>query len=376
MLEANYDEAAVAAYTLPDPLARSADAWWRQRRPEILALFERHVFGSMPGRPPGLTIAPVEDAPALDGAAIRRQVQVTVGPTAPPLDLLVYLPAHRARPVPAMLGPNFLGNHTVHADPGIRLSRRASEAARGEQAGRWPIEQILARGYAVATFHADDLFPDRPDGAAHGVQPLFPGFGWGALATWAWSMSRALDALETMAEIDAGRVVAIGHSRQGKAALWAAATDGRFAGVVANNSGKGGASLMRRRFGETIRDLVTRFPHWFAAAYRDYADHEDRLPVDQHLLLALAAPRPLYIASASDDLWADPRGEFLSALAADPVYRLLGADGLGASDMPPIEQPIGGRIGYHIRRGEHGVTAWDWERFLDFADRHLGDAGQ
>ncbi len=183
-------------------------------------------------------------------------------------------------------------------------------------------------------------------------------------------MSRALDALEAMSDIDAGRVALIGHSRHGKAALWAGALDPRFRIVIANNSGKGGASLARRNFGETIRHLTARYPHWFPASYAGFAGRESELQVDAHMLVALSAPRPIYIALAEDDLWADPKGEFLAALAASPVYRLLGADGLAASAMPAPERQVLSTIGYHLRRGGHGVTAYDWERFLDFADRH------
>ncbi|MGH6924145.1 MAG: hypothetical protein ACRED5_10445 [Propylenella sp.] len=393
--DANYDEAKVGTYSLPDPLifadgrrVATADDW-RERRAEILRLFETHVFGSAPPTP-GVTFAlAAHDAEALGGAAIRRQVAVAVAPNAPKLNLLLYVPREVTAPAPVFLGPNFLGNHTVAADPGILLPKivfapdmdvtlpegRATESSRGFQADRGPLAKIVGRGYAVATFYYGDLFPDRPGGKAESIQPAFEHAGaeysWGALAVWAWAMSRALDALAQMPEIDAGRAALIGHSRHGKAALWAGALDERFRLFIANNSGKGGVSLMRRNFGETIRHLVTRYPHWFADAYRRYAGCEAELPVDQHMLIALIAPRPVYIASAADDLWADPKGEFLGALGADPVYRLLGTDGLAAREGPPLETPAMSTIGYHCRRGGHGVTDYDWDQFLRFADRHL-----
>lgn len=395
--DANYDEAKVNFYSLPDLLidcagrrVTGARAWLDGRRREIVGLFERHVFGRSPALPAKTdAVVADEDENALDGRALRREVTVRFGRDAPRLNLLLYLPK-TSTPCPVILGPNFLGNHTVHPDPAIRLPEisfvagmdvalaegRATDASRGLQADRWPIERIVERGYAVATFFYGDVYPDRSDGRALSVQPLFDRdagapYNWGAIATWAWGMSLALDALRSMTEIDAHRIALVGHSRHGKAALWAGALDQRFALVIANNSGKGGASLMRRNFGETIRHLVTRYPHWFASQYASYAGRAQELPVDQHMLIALMAPRPVYIASAIEDLWADPKGEFLAARAASPVYRLLGTDGLAADAIPPPEKPITSTIGYHVRCGGHGVTAWDWQRFLDFADLHM-----
>jgi hypothetical protein len=395
--DANYDEAKVHRLSLPDPLIDAAGnavataSSWRHRRREITDLFQKRVFGVSPEVPPSVSIAEISEAnDALHGRAIRRELAIRFHDDAPALHLLLYLPKTPSQRRPVFFGPNFLGNHTVHSDPGIKLpdiafaagmdvvlpEGRTTDDSRGFHADRWPIERVVARGYGVATFFYGDVFPDRVDGRALSVQPLFDGganfqYDWGALATWAWGIRRALDALEKMPEIDARRVALIGHSRHGKAALWAGALDERFALVIANNSGKGGASLMRRNFGETIRHLVTRYPHWFAQQYASYADREDALPIDQHMLVSLIAPRPVYIASAVDDLWADPKGEFLAAAAASPVYRLLKTDGLAAEAMPEPERPVMSTIGYHLRHGGHGVTLYDWERFLDFADRHM-----
>jgi len=400
----NYEEARVPPYTLPDPLVladgtpvRDAGTWQERRRPELLRLFERHVYGRAPERPEGLRFELRSiDSLAVGGRATRKQVRVHfAGPNgASYLDLLVFLPTGRGRPVPAVVGPNFFGNHTVHPDTGIALTERwlpnnatlnvtehrATAASRGVRAHRWPVERIVERGYALATFYAGDVALDTADLRFRGsVHPLFyrpgqatPGADeWGAIAAWAWGLSRAMDYLEADAGVDARRVMVMGHSRLGKAALWAGARDPRFAIVVSNNSGEGGAALARRRFGERIADLNARFPHWFARNYRRFAGREDELPVDQHQLLALVAPRPVYVASAAEDLWADPRGEFLSARHADPVYRLLGTDGLAAREMPALGHPVMSTIGYHVRSGKHDVTPYDWERFLEFADRHL-----
>ena len=400
---ANYDEAKVPAYTLPDPLrfedgrpVTSPEAW-RGRRAEILRLFEQHVYGRSPGAPAAIRFVVVETSEsALGGRAIRRQVRVLLDGTesGPGFELLLYVPRAARGAVPAFLGLNFGGNHTVHPDPGIRLSKawmragagvvdhRATEASRGSAATSWPLERILERGYALATVYYGDLEPDHADGWKSGVRARigpgrrarFAADDWGSIAAWAWGLQRALDYLATDPDVDARRVAVIGHSRLGKTALWAAAQDERFAMVVSNDSGEGGAALARRKFGERTEDITRVFPHWFCGRYRDYAGKEETLPVDQHQLLALAAPRPLYVASATEDLWADPRGEFLAAKAAEPVYRLLGQEGLGVAEIPDPDRPVGASIAYHLRTGPHALTAYDWEQYLDFADRQMRPA--
>ncbi|MBN1401893.1 MAG: acetylxylan esterase [Anaerolineae bacterium] len=406
---ANYDEALVPPYQLPNPLV-SADGspvsdarmWTERRRPEILGLFEEQVYGRAPARPEGLsfeTTSVVRDA--LDGRATRKEVSIHLpGKTEHTIEVLIYIPNHRSSPAPAFVGLTYLGNQEVHPDPGITLYRgwvpdwrirgldtgvqnhRASEASRGALAAGWCVEQILARGYALATACTGDLDPDWDDGFQNGLHPLFSRPGqtrpapdeWGTLGAWAWGMSRILDCLERDEEIDARRVIAMGTSRLGKTALWAGAQDERFALTIPNESGCGGAALSRRRFGETVARINSTFPHWFCANFRQYNDRENALPVDQHMLIALVAPRPVYVASAEEDLWSDPRGEFLAAQHAAPVYRLLGTDGLAAEDLPGLHQPITSTIGYHIRAGGHGITEYDWQRFMDFADLHLGKA--
>ena len=399
---ANYDEARVPAYTLPDVL-RFADgrpvtaAEWPKRREELLRLFETHVYGRSPGPPTKTRSVVAESDPrALGGLATRRQVRVLLDGTegGPSFEILLYVPNAARRPVPAFLGLNFDGNHAVHPDPGIRLATawvdegpgvvasRATEAARGTNAASWPVERVLDRGYALATVYYGDIEPDRADGWKEGVRARigpgttgrFASDDWGAIGAWAWGLRRALDYLQTDPDVDGRKVAVIGHSRLGKTALWAGASDERFALVVSNDSGEGGAALARRKFGETTARITTAFPHWFARRLAEYAGREEALPVDQHELLALVAPRPIYVASATEDLWADPRGEFLAAKGAEPVYRLLGRSGIGADEMPVPDRPVGDSIGYHLRRGKHALSAYDWEQYLDFADRHLLDA--
>ena len=399
----NYDEDKVPEYTLPDPLVSedgskitSAFQWTGARRAEILALFEEHMYGRRAGRPRVKMVSTeAVEAGVLNGKAHRRELVIRYEDVSPDFEMrvLLYVPVTEG-PHPVFLGYNFNGNHTVQADPGITLSdkwmrrgnesgnvnHRATDAARGLSASRWPVEMIIDRGYALATVYYGDVEPDHAEGWKDGVRAHIQEDqsgqaldleDWSAISAWAWGLSLVVDEFATLPDIDSARVAVIGHSRLGKTSLWAGAADPRFALVISNNSGCGGAALSRRAFGETVERINTSFPHWFCQTFKQYNANEGALPIDQHMLIALMAPRPVYIASAKEDQWADPNGEFLSGKHAGPVYELFGKSGVGVDKQPPVNQPVGDYIGYHIRTGKHDVTAYDWEQYLNFADRHL-----
>jgi len=398
--DAIYDEAKVPKYSLPDPLVmnngervRDASIWTSRRRPEILEIYRTEVYGRSPERPASMAFdVDSVERHALGGRAVRKQITICVAAGTGTLKMkaLIYLPTGATKPVPLFLALSFVGNEAVSADPGVALGdrwvrdavsnemvkQRAPEASRGSSAQQWQLDQILGHGYGLATVFYGDIEPDFVGGMKYGVRSLFlkPGQtepaadDWGAIAAWSWGLSRTMDYVETDRDIDAARVAVMGHSRLGKAALWAGAQDTRFSMVISNESGEGGAAISRRLYGERTKDLNTRFPHWFDGNFKRYSDHEDRMPFDSHMLLALIAPRALYVSSAEEDRWSDPRGEFLGAVNAGPVYELLGEKALTAEAMPGLHQPVGHTVRYHIRAGKHDVTAYDWEQYLKFAD--------
>ena len=397
----NTDESKVPTYRLPELLrfengapVRTEDDWTR-RRAEILRLFETHVYGRTPKEPfPTIAYTQLEKGTsAIGGAAVREQVRISIGAKLH-ADVLIYRPKGKTKGT--FIGLNFMGNHTVQPDPEILLNKnwmrednrngivnhRSTEASRGTSAQRWSMKMIINRGYAVATCYCGDFDPDKyENGFSDGVHRLFYKSGqtkpaddeWGSIGGWAWGLSRILDYLQTRDDIESTNVIAFGHSRLGKTALWAGAQDARFRITISNNSGCGGAALFRRRFGERLDIMAERFPDWFCVNHARFANHENEMPFDQHMLVALMAPRAVYIASAQNDTWADPRGEFLSALNANPVYHSLGKPGLLAASMPSVNNPVTGTIGYHIRTGSHNVTEFDWQQYLKFADKHFTD---
>jgi len=394
---ANYDEYKVGTYILPDPLifnngkpVRTANDWIKRRRAEVLELFASNVFGHNPS-PPGKINYEVfdTDTKALAGKAIRKQVIISFSEKkdGPKEDLLLYIPAGARKPVPVILLVNFSGNQTSAADPAIKLAniwnprthekQQAPEQSRGRASA--DTDRVLAHGYAFATVCYTDIEPDFKGGYVNGIRPLFfkpgqtePGSDeWGAIGAWSYGLSRVMDYLEKDKDVDAKHVAIMGHSRLGKTVLWAGALDQRFAMVISSCSGEGGASLMRRNYGETINNLAGAFPYWFSTNFQKYAGHADQLPVDAHELIALIAPRPVYVTGGETDRWADPKGEFLACVGAGPVYRLLKTQDLGTNEMPALDHPLVQTVAYHIHTGGHAITGFDWDQFLAFADSRL-----
>lgn len=399
--EANYDENKVPDFELPDPLKtfngkkiRNAKQWIKKGRPELLGFFAKNVYGEVPGELKIASAVVVEQSDnALNGKAKRRQVELTFkkGDQELHFTMLIYLPKNVEK-APVFLGYNFYGNHTVTEDVNVIISEawsrdnpsfgiinnQLTEQSRGVRTNRWAIEKMLDAGIGLATIYYCEVDPDKDD-FSDGVHPFFyvdnqqqpASSEWGSISAWAWGLSRAMDYFETFDEVDESKVIVFGHSRLGKTSLWAGATDQRFAGVISNDSGCGGAALSKRKFGETVARINNSFPYWFCKNFRYYNNNEEALPVDQHELLALIAPRPLYVASAEEDQWADPRGEFLSAYYASEVYQLFDKEGLPSVEMPVVNQPVQNTVAYHIRTGKHDVTDFDWEQYIKWAKEQV-----
>ena len=380
----NYDEAKIPAYTLPDPLVtdggkpvRNARQWTRQRRGELLETFATQMYGHVPAAPEGFHFRTIREETVYDGLGIRKTVRLYLDASeAHWFDVLVHLPAHAGKgQVPVFAGLNFNGNE---------------DTIDGQERKRWPYEVILRAGFGVATAWRDSVEPDgkafvQPGPGvideAGGVRAWYnPGGDWGAISAWAWGLERIADYLVCEPAVDRKHIAVIGHSRLGKTALWAGANDPRFALIVANCSGCCGAALSRRVIGESFYVIDTNFPHWFTRAFDAYKGYEERFPADQHELIALAAPRPVYVASATEDRWADPKGEWLSAWHAGRVYELFKEKGLSSGEMPypapdaetgSIVSDNDGRVGYHIRVGKHDILTPDWVAYIRFAARHF-----
>ncbi len=359
---------------LPDPLVTNAGvrvttpAAWPARRAEILEIFTREMFGRAPvARPAGMKISVMETTPGMmDGAAERRLIRLDwTGPGGTGgMNLILFVPTAQQKPAGCFL--LICNRPSENIDP-----------TRVQKSPYWPAEAIIARGYAAATFYNDDLDPDKHDEFKNGVHGVFDTLprgndAWGTLAAWAWGASRAIDALVEQPGIDAKRIAVVGHSRGGKTALWCGAQDERVALTISNNSGCGGAAISRGKAGENVARINKSFPHWFNANYKNWDNKEFEAPFDQHELIALCAPRLVYVASATEDAWADPAAEFRATVAATPVWQLFGLTGMTATAQPAAEQPEqAGHIGYHLRTGKHDLTEYDWQQYMNFADKHL-----
>jgi len=380
----NYEEERVPNYDLP-PLLVTAEGepvtnpqqWRDVRRPQIISLFSNLIYGRVPEaqHPIETRFETVRtDRRFMQGKATRRDVAIRFSNELGSAEMLilVFTPNGRTDPVPAILKHSFddTRSEKFEADPGRE----------GLLKNGWPLGEILERGFGFVAVYQQDLVSHNEVEFRKGIHPLFYREGqsfpradeWGALSAIAWGASRAMDYLEADEAIDHRRVAVMGHSKMGKAALWTAARDERFALAISSQSGCAGAALWRRRFGETLEKMVTRFPYWLSRNAWKFVNQEDDLPIDQHMLLALIAPRPVYVHSATGDTWADARGEYLSAYHAGEVYRLLGARGLPSPESPPVRQPIvESEVGYHIRDGGHSIEPYDWARFMDFVEYHL-----
>ncbi len=410
----NYDESKIPPYTLPELLIsddgrviRNSKEWEHIQRPAILKKFIENIYGRVPGKPKNIHYKTTYvDHNALNGKATRKEITIyfSKGEDGPSTNILLYLPNQVTGKAPVFVGLNFNGNHSTQLDSSITITENWKRIntnnaptlknewpasfgwthaynnktpVRGEDAYRWPVQELIANGYGLATAYYEDMEPDNPEGWKTGIRSTMqqelnirPG-EWGSISAWAWGLSRIMDYLETDDRVNAKKVIVTGLSRLGKTAMWAGANDERFATVISNDSGEGGAALSKRIYGETI-ELINRVnPHWCVDKYKTFNGAPERLPVDQHMLVALVAPRPIYIASAILDKPADPKGEFLSGKFAGAVYALYGKKGVGVENQPPVDTPVGGTIGYHVRSGGHDILLYDWEQFIHFANKNL-----
>lgn len=382
---------------LPDPLVMfNGDAvvskkdWQTKRRPELKELFQHYEYGYFP--PPLKIRSSVDytDKNFFDGKATLKLVTISFAEkNAPQFHLLLVIPNRRQQPAPVFLGLNFSGNYSLVIDTNVPIplgwmnqkypgvtNNQATEAGRGKSAEVWAIEQSIDRGYAVATIFAGEIQPDVTN-ATTGVRAVFHGSkiaeeDWGTVAAWAWGLQRAVDFLEKEKSIDKKKIAVVGHSRLGKAAMLAGAFDERIALVIPLQAGCGGTSPARGKIGESVKRINTSFPHWFCDEFKKFNDEPEKLPFDQHCLIALCAPRPVLLSNATEDTWANPEGQFEMLKAADKVYRLVGAEGISSSQMPEVGKLMESTLGYYIRPGKHSMTKGDWKIFLDFADKQFG----
>ena len=383
----NYDESKVGAYSLPDPLVmvdgtavKDARTWQTRRRAEVLRLYETEIYGSIPASAPKVTWSVTETDPkAREGASVRKRIVGTLGEgaDAPRINLTLHTPANVSRPVPVILLVNFGGGP---AAPNANPAAPAPGRGGGPPTDPPVAAEILARGWGYATVGYGDIQPDRINTFNQGVigRALAPGQDqprpdeWGTISAWSWGVSRIIDYFETDTSVNARQVAIQGHSRLGKTVLWASAKDERIAAVFSSCSGEMGAALARRDWGETVDDMAQNFPWQFAGNYQKWVGRWKDMPVDAHMLIALSAPRPVFVTGGTTDQWADPVGMFKAQVAAGPVYRLLGRKDLGTSELPPLDTPLTtGDLGWHYHTGGHTATPADWTAFLQFLGKYF-----
>lgn len=391
----------------PDPLTMfdgtrvtTKEQWFTKRRPELKALFEHYEYGGLPPKPARIEFNVVASySDFLGGKATLKLVTISFGdPTAPHIELMLVVPNGAKARLPVFLGLNWIGNQSITDDGRVPVTHssghieglddkeiglvkgHATESSRGIDKHFWPLPNIIDRGYAVATFCKGDVDSDLPnvsDGVyawlarQHGEKTPPKARHRGSIAAWAWGLQRGVDYLIEDKDIDPTRIALLGHSRNGKAAILAAAFDERVALVIPHQAGQGGTSPARNTSGETVREINRDFPYWFNAEFKKFNRRPDRLPFDHHALIALVAPRPVLLSNASEDEEANPKGQFQMLSLASRVYEFLGEPGLSANSMPPMGELVKSRLGYFMRPGKHDVVDQDWKAFLDFADAQM-----
>ncbi len=383
---------------LPDPFLmldgtriETPEQWYEMRRPELKQLFQHYVYGYLPPPTPIQATVIQEDSDLFGGKATLKQVEIrfpALPDDAPRINLALFVP-NAGGPAPCILALNKCGNYTVTDYPGVQIHPEAwlhsncppAEELRGWKKDFWAIEQKIDRGYAFATYHESEIDPDQND-FTDGIHPYFtdlPGpdaASWGTISAWAWGLQRCLDYLIEDPDVDGEKVIVTGHSRRGKTALWAAAYDDRFAIAMPHQSGTGGMALSRNNEQETVERINEHFPHWFNDLFTAFNGHEQDLPVDQHLLVALVAPRPVLDTAGLQDTWANYESALRTLKAADPVYKFLGKPGLVGDGMVVEDEPIAGddfgTLLQYRRDTKHTWTAEYWEKMMDFADLHFG----
>ncbi len=385
-----YDAKNANAYPIPNVLDRTdtkkkvktALEWSREVRPQIIDFFDNEVYGQIPPRPDSIDFELFEQSnDALGGIAERKQYKITVGGAKGKLSfhVLLYTPKG-AKNAPAFICPNFSGNTSISPEEEVLKIespdfRGKKEFKRGHRASRIPVKEIVSRGYAIATFHYEELYNDNNSGKARqkSVYSIFEDGKFvkgGAISAWAWGNMRVMDLLETLPEIDSKYIGVVGHSRLGKTSLLTGVHDPRFAYICVNNSGCMGDALSKRKYGESIASMTNiNFPYWFLPSFKKYADNEGALPLDQHHLLATIAPRMLYTTAATEDVWADPEGQLLGLIHSCPAFSLFGGKNFPTLDALEIEKPFHGDVAFHIRRGKHNITPYDWNNFMDYAEK-------